>query len=107
MKTSARFLRCGRIVGKMRIVTVASFLNDNSLGVRFSFRNEGIGHGTKRRRQWGNRIYLALTITKIQYNWSNNVLKWGGVTKNIKNRFSFLLVTRKVLTKSFDILRKK
>ena len=61
----------------------------------------------KRRRWWSNRIYLVLTITKIQYNRSDNILKWGEVTKNIENGFSFLLVTRKILTKSFDILRKK
>ena len=107
MKTSAHFLRCGRIVGKMRIVTVASFLNDNSLGVWFLFRTEGVGHGTKRRRWRSDRIYLALTITKVQYNGIHNVLKRSRVTKNIEDRFSLLLVTRKVLTKSFDILRKK
>ena len=107
VKTSACFLRCGRIIGKMRIVTVASFLNDNRLRVRFSFRNERVGDGMKRRRWRSNRIYLALTITKIQYNGIHNVLKRSRVTKNIEDGFSFLLVTRKVLTKSFDILRKK
>ena len=88
----------------MRIFTIASFLNDNSSWFRFVFRNEGVGYGTKGRRRWSNGNYLALAIAKIQHNGSDNVLEGGGVTKNIENGFSFLLVTKEILTKSFDIL---
>ena len=52
-------------------------------------------------------MYLALSITKIQDNGVHNVLKRSGVTKDVKDGFSFVLVTRKVLMKTFDVLRKK
>ena len=91
----------------MRIFTITSFLNDNSSLFRFLFRSEGVGYDTKGRRRWSNGNYLALAISKVQHNGSNNILEGGGVTKNIENGFSFLLVTKEILTKSFEILRKK
>ena len=104
MKTSAQFLRCGRIIGKMRIVTVTSFLNDDGSLFQFLFWDGRVGYDPKRRRWWSDGHYLSLTITKTQHNGIHNILKESGVTEDIEDRFSFLLVTKKILAKSFKIL---
>ena len=88
----------------MRIVTIASFLNDNGLLFRFLFWEGRVGYDTKRRRWWSDGHYLSLAITKTQHNRVHNILKGGGVTEDIEDRFSFLLVTKKILTKSFKVL---
>ena len=91
----------------MRIVTIASFLNDNGLLFRFLFQDERVGYDTKGRRWWSSGHYPTLAITKTQHNGIHNILKGGGVTKDIENRLSFLLVTKEILTESFEILRNK
>ena len=91
----------------MRAFAITSFLNNYSSWFRFGFRNGGVGYDTKGRRRWSSRNDLALAIPKIQHNGSNNVLKGAGVTEDIENGFSFLLVMKEILTESFDILRNK
>ena len=65
---------------------------------------------TKRRRRGskdGRRVdrgYLSLSIPKVQDNRHDNVLKWCGMTKDIENGLSFLLMTNKVLSDSFKVV---
>ena len=105
--TCAWFFMCSSVVGKKRIVTVTLFLNDDRSLFNLSFRDGRVRRSTKSGGQRVNWRNVSLSKSKIQDNRSYNVLKWHGMTKNIKNRFSFLLVMNKILSNSFEIVRKE
>ena len=106
MVTGAHLFMCGCVIRKMRIFAITAFLNNNSLlfGFLSRFRSEGVGYVMKSRRRWSNGEYLTLAISKIQHDRSDNILKRDGMAENIEDGLLFLLMTKKVLTKSFKVL---
>ena len=105
--TCTRFFVCSSVIGKKRIVTVTSLLNDDRSLFNLSFRDGRVWRSTKSRRRRVSRRDLLLSKSKIQNNRGYNVLKWHGMAKNIKNRFLFLLMMNEILLNSFEVVRKE
>ena len=105
--TCSRFLVCSGVIGKKRIIAVTSFLNDDRSLFNLSFGDGRVQRCMKSGRRRVNWRDSSLSKSKIQNNRGYNVLKWRGMAKNIENRFSFLLVTKKILSNSFEIVRKE
>ena len=57
--------------------------------------------------RWVNRQYLSLVPSEIKHNRSNSIVKWSRMNKNVKKRLSFQLMLSKVLSYTFNVVRKK
>ena len=103
----ARFFMCGSVIREERIVTVASFLNNDSPLFNLSFKGGRICGNMKSGGRRIDRRNLSLSVSKVQNDRGYDILKRSGMTQNIENRFSLLLVTNEILTDSFEVMGKE
>ena len=58
-------------------------------------------------RWWVNRRYLSLASSEIKHDRSDSIAKQSKVTKNVEERLLFQLMLGKVLSYTFNVMRKK
>ena len=56
---------------------------------------------------WVNRRYLSLASSEIKHDRSDSIAKQSKVTKNVEERLLFQLMLGKVLSYTFNVMRKK